>query len=151
MVYIDPYHDHKYLRYHETYVPYHENFWHRICLAKVSPHGSCIIAIGFVLSSASTSIGKADSSFELRPSLIKTCSNFFCFANLANLVSECHQSALCVFSKSTQHIWGKNLYTGCIKKMIHSDFSLKSVPGVGFYLFRGVLEPEFRAWTIWAL
>ena len=35
--------------------------------------------------------------------------------------------------------------TGCIKKMVHSDFSLKSIPVVGFYLFRGVLEPEFRA------
>ena len=34
---------------------------------------------------------------------------------------------------------------GASKKMVLSDFSLKSVPGVGFYLFRGVLEPEFRA------
>ena len=41
--------------------------------------------------------------------------------------------------------------TGCIKKMVHSDFSLKSIPVVGFYLFRGVLEQEFRALTIWAL
>ena len=35
--------------------------------------------------------------------------------------------------------------TGCIKKMVHSDFSLKSIPVVGFYLFRGVLDPEFCA------
>ena len=35
--------------------------------------------------------------------------------------------------------------TGCIKKMVLSNFSLKSIPVVGFYLFRGVLEPEFRA------
>ena len=34
---------------------------------------------------------------------------------------------------------------GASKKIIHSDFSLKSIPVVGFYLFRGVLEPEFRA------
>ena len=35
--------------------------------------------------------------------------------------------------------------TGCIKKMVHSDFSLKSVQGVGFYFFRDVLEPAFCA------
>ena len=29
---------------------------------------------------------------------------------------------------------------GASKKMIHSDFSLKSVPGVRFYFFRGVLN-----------
>ena len=37
---------------------------------------------------------------------------------------------------------------GASKKMIHSDFSLKSVPGVRFYFFRGVLEPKFCARTI---
>ena len=37
------------------------------------------------------------------------------------------------------------------KKMVHSDFSLKSVPGVRFCFFRGGLEPELCAWTIWAL
>ena len=35
--------------------------------------------------------------------------------------------------------------TGCIKKMSDSEFNLKSVPGVGFYFFRGVLDSEFRA------
>ena len=35
--------------------------------------------------------------------------------------------------------------TGCIKKMSDSDFNLKSVPGVGFYFFKGVLDSEFRA------
>ena len=34
---------------------------------------------------------------------------------------------------------------GASKKMIHSDFSLKSVPGVRFYFNRGVLETEFCA------
>ena len=37
---------------------------------------------------------------------------------------------------------------GCYKvhkKMEHSDFSLKSVPGVEFHLFRGVLESRFCA------
>ena len=38
--------------------------------------------------------------------------------------------------------------TGCIKKMSDSDFNLKSVPGVGVYFFRGVLDSEFRAWSI---
>ena len=32
---------------------------------------------------------------------------------------------------------------GASKKMSDSDFSLKSVPGVGFYLFRGVLDAKF--------
>ena len=32
---------------------------------------------------------------------------------------------------------------GASKKMSDSDFSLKSVPGVGFYFFRGVSESEF--------
>ena len=31
---------------------------------------------------------------------------------------------------------------GASKKMSDSDFSLKSVPGVGFYFFRGVSESE---------
>ena len=31
------------------------------------------------------------------------------------------------------------------KKMVHSDFSLNSVPGVRFYFNRGVLETEFCA------
>ena len=35
--------------------------------------------------------------------------------------------------------------------MSDSDFSLKSVPGVQFYFFRGVLESEFLARSIWAL
>ena len=47
--------------------------------------------------------------------------------------------------------WSLDDYTGCIKKMVLSDFSLKSVPGVIFYFFRGVLEPKFCAPTIWAL
>ena len=34
------------------------------------------------------------------------------------------------------------------KKMVLSDFSLKFVSGVGFYFFRGVIEPEFCARTI---
>ena len=34
---------------------------------------------------------------------------------------------------------------GASKKMSDSDFNLKSVPGVGFYFFRGVLDSEFRA------
>ena len=34
---------------------------------------------------------------------------------------------------------------GASKKMLHSDFSLKSVPGVGFYFFRGVSDSEFCA------
>ena len=40
---------------------------------------------------------------------------------------------------------------GASKKMLHSDSSLKSVPGVGFNFFRGVCESEFRAQTTWAL
>ena len=40
---------------------------------------------------------------------------------------------------------------GASKKMSDSDFSLKYVPGVGFYFFRGVVESEFCAQTIWAL
>ena len=40
---------------------------------------------------------------------------------------------------------------GASKKMLHSDFSLKSVPRVGFYFSRGVFESEFRARTTWAL
>ena len=39
---------------------------------------------------------------------------------------------------------------GASKKMLHSDFSLKSVPGIGSYFFRGVLESEFHARTILA-
>ena len=34
------------------------------------------------------------------------------------------------------------LLQGASKKMSDSDFSLKSVPGVGFYFFRGVSESE---------
>ena len=34
---------------------------------------------------------------------------------------------------------------GASKKMLHSDFSLKSVPGAGFYFFRGVYDSEFCA------
>ena len=45
----------------------------------------------------------------------------------------------------------KGKHTGCIKKMSDSDFSLKSVPVVGFYFLRGVLELDFRAQTTWAL
>ena len=41
--------------------------------------------------------------------------------------------------------------TGCIKKMVHSEFSLKSILGVGFCFFRGVSESEFCTWTIWLL
>ena len=37
---------------------------------------------------------------------------------------------------------------GASKKMHHSDFSLKSVPGVGFHFSRGFLESEFRARNI---
>ena len=31
------------------------------------------------------------------------------------------------------------------KKVSDSDFSLKSIPGVKFYSFRGILESEFCA------
>ena len=37
---------------------------------------------------------------------------------------------------------------GASKKMHHSDFSLTSVPGVGFHFFWCVLESEFRARNI---
>ena len=43
---------------------------------------------------------------------------------------------------NSQHVQGAS------KKMHHSDFSIKSVPGVGFHFFRGVLESEFRAQNI---
>ena len=47
---------------------------------------------------------------------------------------------------SALHTWSeKNKLQGASKKMVLSNFSLKSIPVVGFYLFRGVLEPEFRA------
>ena len=42
--------------------------------------------------------------------------------------------------KLVQLVLGWPISTGCIKKMVHSDFSLKSVPGVRFYFFRGVLN-----------
>ena len=47
--------------------------------------------------------------------------------------------------KLVQLVLGWPISTGCIKKMVHSDFSLKSVPGVRFCFFRGGLEPEFCA------
>ena len=43
---------------------------------------------------------------------------------------------------------GIHVVQGASKKMSDSDFSLKSVPGVGFYFFRGVLDSEFRARSI---
>ena len=47
--------------------------------------------------------------------------------------------------KLVQLVLGWPISTGCIKKMVHSDFSLKSVPGVRFCFFRGGLEPELCA------
>ena len=38
--------------------------------------------------------------------------------------------------KLVQLVLGWPISTGCIKKMVHSDFSLKSVPGVKFYFFK---------------
>ena len=46
-------------------------------------------------------------------------------------------------SKVLNVVWAeKDCVQGASKKMSDSDFSLKSVPGVGFYFFRGVSESE---------
>ena len=44
-----------------------------------------------------------------------------------------------------------HIIQGASKKMSDSEFILKSVPGVQFYFFRGVLESEFLARSIWTL
>ena len=70
---------------------------------------------------------------------IHALANLKCFRYFRKMPALCQN--IKIWFQHVIHYFEEKKTTGCIKKMVLSNFSLKSIPVVGFYLFRGVLEP----------